>query len=248
MTDARRKEKERPPLRSLLTRPLIERHRAAGDIVIGPFEGRNLKTTSYDVRLGHWFFRERRHDGERRFFNPFDREHVRRYWGVPHEAVPAREWMDRNGGLANIGPDERLIVIGPGETILAHTLEFIGGRSRVSTEMRARSSMGRIGITVCKCAGWGDLGYVNRWTMEMTNHLRDSSVVLVEGMRVAQIIFYAVDPIPGTTYAGEQGKYQATDDLAELERRWTPYAMIPKLYDDFEVKDGFAKQEVKNDG
>ncbi|MCX8513508.1 MAG: hypothetical protein ORN26_00305 [Candidatus Pacebacteria bacterium] len=41
----------------------------------------------------------------------------------------------------------------PGETILAHTNEFIGGRNHITTMMKARSSMGRSFIEVCKCAG-----------------------------------------------------------------------------------------------
>jgi dCTP deaminase len=96
--------------------------------------------------------------------------------------------------------------------------------------------MGRIGITVCKCAGWGDLGYINRWTMEMTNHMDELSVVLVVGMRVAQLIFYQVDPLNETeTYAQEAGKYQTTDDVKEMIRKWTPDDMIPKLWLDKDI-------------
>src|SRR3989338_8710071 len=111
------------------------------------------------------------------------------------EAMMAQDWTKENGELKNIKPEDRIIILGPGETILAHTQEFIGGRNCVTTEMRARSSMGRIGITVRKCAGWGELGFCNRWTMEVSNHLKETSVVLVVGMRVAQIAFYQVDPL-----------------------------------------------------
>jgi hypothetical protein len=33
----------------------------------------------------------------------------------------------------------------------------------VTTMMKARSSLGRNFIEICKCAGWGDVGYINRW-------------------------------------------------------------------------------------
>lgn len=237
---------ERLTTRSLLSRNMMLEHLRRGTIVVDPFDERNLKTTSYDVRLGRYYFREqsRRHTGG--LFNPFDERHVRAYWGEPQEAELARKWMERTDTKLNVvTPEDRIILLAPGETILAHTEEFIGGRHCVSTEMRARSSMGRIGITVCKCAGWGDLGYVNRWTMEMTNHLIDSQVVLVVGMRVAQIIFYQVDPLD-TSYAREAGKYQASDDLAQIKAAWTPDAMIPKLYRDYEVREGFPlTQEEK---
>lgn len=77
--------------------------------------------------------------------------------------------------LDNMSPDDRqalvfallmidrIIWITPGETILAHTNEFIGGCKSVTTMMKARSSLGRNFIEVCKCAGWGDVGYINRW-------------------------------------------------------------------------------------
>ncbi len=223
------------PLRSLLTRDQVRRHMAEGNIIIHPFEVRSLNTTSYDCRLGTHFYREREFKGTRALLEPFSETSVRKYWGDPQTAVRAGDWMVDNGRLEHIHPDDRIIVIGPGETILAHTLEFIGGRNCVSTEMRARSSMGRIGITVCKCAGWGDLGYINRWTMEMTNHMKELSVVLPAGMRVAQLIFYQVDPLEGQTYAQEDGKYQTTDDVEHMIATWKPDDMIPKLFRDRDI-------------
>ena len=136
--------------------------------------------------------------------------------------------MKENGPLINVKDEDQIIILGPGETILAHTEEFIGGRNCVSTEMRARSSMGRIGITVCKCAGWGDLGFCNRWTMEMSNHLKDTPVVLVVGMRVAQIAFYQVDPLL-KTYSETGGQYQTTDNTEKIIKEWSPYLMLPKF-------------------
>ena len=63
-----------------------------------------------------------------------------------------QEWSDRTGHplLDNIGPNDRIIWIKPGETILGHTLEYIGGRHTITSMMKARSSMGRNFIEVCK--------------------------------------------------------------------------------------------------
>lgn len=226
---------DNPPGRSLLSRDMILWHIEQGNIFIHPFdstrvkETQNPKTTSYDVKLGANFFEEQTFRGSNQgVFNPFDPDHIKRYWGEPKQAVRAGTWMKKNGSLKHIRPDDRIIILGPGETILAHTEEFIGGRNCVTTEMRARSSMGRIGITVCKCAGWGDLGFCNRWTMEMSNHLKDTSVVLIAGMRVAQIAFYQVDPL-NESYSTGGGQYQTTDNTDEMIRTWTPYAMLPKF-------------------
>ena len=60
--------------------------------------------------------------------------------------------------------------------------------------MRARSSIDRIGIGMCKCAGWGDIDYINRWTMEVTNW-SSAIIPLPVGLRVAQIIFHATTKV-----------------------------------------------------
>lgn len=221
--------KKSAPLRSLLSKEMILKHLKEGNIFVEPFNIQNLNTTSYDVRLGEDYFQEQPFRAlHRRVLNPFDREHIERYWGSPQKAITAADWMTENGLLKNIKPEDKIIVIGPGECILAHTEEFIGGRNCVTTEMRARSSMGRIGITVCKCAGWGDLGFCNRWTMEVSNHLKDTSVVLIIGMRVAQIAFYQVDPL-SESYSSSGDQYQTTDDTKKMIETWSPYSMLPKF-------------------
>lgn len=223
--------KKRPPMRSLLSRNMILHHIKEGNILITSFNPENVRTNSYDIRLGEYFFQERPfRASDRKIFNPFDPNDIKEYWGKPQEAIKAKDWMNKNGPLVNIRADDQIIILGPGETILAHSQEFIGGRTCVSSEMRAKSSMGRIGITVCKCAGWGDVSFFNRWTMEVTNHLIGASVLLVVGMRVAQIIFYQVDPLSEKeTYSKIGGQYQTTDDPEKMMREWSPYLMLPKF-------------------
>ena len=202
-------------------------HKDKGNIFIHPFNPQNLKTTSYDVTIGKTFFRE---NPSKNVFNPFDVNDIKRYWGHPQQAVIAKDWMESTHiQLSNINPNDEIIVLAPGEFILAHTNEFIGGRNCVTSEMRAKSSMGRIGITVCKCAGWGSVGFCNRWTMEISNGLKES-VILVVGMRVAQIIFYQVDDLTKKgNYVSNGGLYQDTDDTQKMMDEWTPCSMLPKF-------------------
>lgn len=77
---------------------------------------------------------------------------VKRVWGECHEAERHIDWTNRTGNhkLENIADDDMIIWIKPGETILGHTQQFIGGRKKVTTMMKARSSMGRNFIEVCK--------------------------------------------------------------------------------------------------
>ncbi len=42
---------------TLLSKPAILRHMKEGTIIIDPFIDKNLKTASYDVMLGEYYFR-----------------------------------------------------------------------------------------------------------------------------------------------------------------------------------------------
>lgn len=228
--------------RSHLSNTAILRNLETGNIVIDPFDPRNLKGSTYDVRLGQYYFEEHDLTGGRSFFNPYDETDVRRVWGNYKEAIPARNWLRDNQytdpwELANIHPDDFIIPIRPGGTILAHTIEFIGGRNGIMTShMKARSSFGRCFIEVCKCAGEGDPGFFSRWTMEFTNNSTDKTIPLVVGRRIAQVIFMQVEPVTGDSYAAN-GKYQLSDLIDEVKRRWSPEDMLPKLWKDWEVQE-----------
>lgn len=222
--------------RSLLSDRAILRHIEAGTVVIHPFQQGNLSTSSYDVTLGQHYFREQTPQPGQGLYNPYSESMVRRVWGEPQTAEPAGVWSERTGiHLENISDDDRIIWIAPGETILGHTNEFLGGRESVTTMMKARSSMGRNFIEVCKCAGWGDIGYVNRWTMEITNNSRHYAIPLVVGRRLAQIVFFDSEgTVDGRSY-DDTGKYQTSKHLDDLRAGWQPSDMLPRMYRDREI-------------
>lgn len=221
----------------LLSRDAILAHLNEGNIVIDPFEPRKLKTTSYDVSLGEWFWREKAPNGGHTVHNLYDEASVKRVWDGPYQAEPAQEVAARlDIELLNIKPFERVILLGPGETILGHTEEYIGGRNKVVCKMYARSSLGRNFVEVCKDAGWGDVGYFNRWTMEITNNSQYFVIPLVAERRIGQIVFYEVQPIErARDYVAEGGKYQISQELDELKAKWNPQMMVPQMHKDWEV-------------
>ena len=226
----------------LLSRPDIKKHLKQGTIVIDPFEPRNLKTTSYDLTLGEWYWRETHPSGRATVHNMYDQKSTAYIWNGPHRAETVKEVKKKMDvdGLSGISDSARVIMLGPGETILGHTLEYIGGRDIIVTKMYARSSLGRNFIEVCKDAGWGDIGYINRWTMEITNNSQHFTIPLVVGRRIAQMVFYEVNPLneKGADYATEKGKYQHSQDLKVLKKDWHPNQMIPRMHLDWEVKNG----------
>ncbi len=222
----------------LLSRDAILRHIEEGNIVVDPFDDRKLKTTSYDITLGEWYWREAHPEGRPTIHNLYDEESTRQVWKGPFQAQGVWEISERLGkDLVNIKSSDRVILLRPGETVLAHTDEFIGGRTKVVAKMYARSSLGRNFVEVCKDAGWGDVGYFNRWTMEITNNSQYFSIPLVVGRRIGQMVFYEVEPLKNATdYVGEGGKYQRSQDILEVKRTWNPYMMTPQMHKDWEVR------------
>jgi len=171
-----------------------------GNIIIKPFRKEQLNSNSYDVRLGEYYAVEL--NGFHIVY-PLDEQSVKRHW--------------------KIKKTNSVIDIRQGETILAHTQEIIGARKNIATKMNARSSVGRLGISVCKCAGFGDVGYISRWTMEITNHSRYAWISLPVGMRIAQISFFRTGKVLNE-YKGKYGQGE-----------WTPEDMIPKLWKDKDI-------------
>lgn len=236
-----------PSHKSLMSKPRILEAYEAGAIVIEPFVLENVGTNQVDVTLGPHFYRMNKPELEilkhrvqdHAVYNPFSQSIVEGVWyqqkAHPHAIIA--EKLGWPSLLENIGKDERIIMIRPGETILGHTNEFIGGAcSWITTMMKARSSTGRNCIEVCKCAGMGDIGYHNRWTMEITNNSIDYAIPLVVGRRIGQLVFFETDPLDDTDDYTTSGKYQTETDLKKLMENWRPADMLPKQWRDREVR------------
>lgn len=207
-------------------------------IICFPLQDKNIAGSSIDVTLGHWYYRTER-PSEGGFYNPFDKDSVGEYFSTPNKAEAHKDWAKKHGRtlFKNIPEDHPIIVLRPHERILAHTHEFIGIKAPGTSTMQARSTWGRNGIAVCLDAGWGDPGYINRWTMEIYNMNQHESVVLPVGERIAQVVFYKTGPVD-LEYKKLSGKYQSatSNKLKDLINDWEPSMMLPKGYKDTRKK------------
>jgi dCTP deaminase len=185
----------------LLSDKRIHEERAKGNIIILPFEECQLGTNSYDVRIGKHYYRAASYMADMHLSSIND---VTCFWGVPY--VSSEE-----------------IPVESGETILAHTVEHIETLNGFTFQMHARSTIGRCGLSVCKCAGLGDSGYSGRLTMEISNHTK-ARIWIPLRMRVAQVCFMEI----GQTLKSYQGKYGEQD--------YKPEDMLPKPYLDFDFR------------
>lgn len=230
----------------------IEAELKQENIVISPYNEKHVNTSSYDVTLGPYFYRES-DILSKDIYNPYDKDDVKIWKNFDYDSyeydknndcllAPRKKDIIENfkflpRELENISDDDQVILIFPGENLLCHTNEFIGGRNNITTMMKARSSIGRSLLSVCQCAGWGDVGYVNRWTMEVTNKSKHYIIPLVVGRRIAQIVFFKTGDT-NDSYENT-GKYQSKCnlkdskiDIEKLALKWKPSDMLPKLYMD----------------
>ncbi|MDO4773805.1 MAG: deoxycytidine triphosphate deaminase [Candidatus Saccharibacteria bacterium] len=214
---------------------------ADGVIVCTPFHSAHVAEASLDFTLGHYFYKQE-FSGEYRIYNPFDEAEVARYFKGPLKAMSHGEWCVKHGyaPLKNIPADHPVIVLRPGERILAHTHEFVGIRAEGgAAQVLSRSTWGRNGVAVCFDAGWIDPGYINRITLEIYNLNMHESVVLPVGERIGQLVFHKAGPVEGGYGSGVRGlsdKYQTGDDLEEIIASWRPEMMLPKAYRDQRVR------------
>lgn len=224
----------------------ILRHLVAGNIEIHPFEHNQLQTNGYDVRLGEWFFmyggvNEDSYpslDG-RKIYNPTDLLNVRDAWGEPYKAMEAdrlrkrlevypRNFLDSKpvvdiNIMNNIRPEDKLILVPGGTMLLCHTEEFIGGKNVITTRISGKSTVGRSLLEVCSDANLGDVGFVNRWALEVVNKNHEGIIIIPAGDSIATIQFEGVE-VPIGAY---NGRYKAGSNLAQTMDAWTPSQMLP---------------------
>jgi dCTP deaminase len=183
-----------------------------GSILITPFNEKQLNNVSYDLTVGDTWVKYLHS-------NSMDKRAI-------DVRNPKEAFRVKKGG----GYDLK-----PGERILGHSREFAGGTGKLFCEgkvvtsfVQATSTAGRIGLTACLCAGWGDVGYANRWTLEILN-VSPYRIFIPVGVVLAQICFELVN-VPDKLYGKDTGSYQgASSDARELEADWSPERhMIPR--------------------
>lgn len=213
-----------------------------GNIIFYNGDLSQVQNSSVNISFGENFYRSSR---KAKYLNPINNSSILNYWDKL-ETVKSYsdnlEYYEDNVRKLGINlakenyellqiirnevkslEDKKFMIIFPGETILGHSNEFIGGKNHITTMIKARSSMGRCNITICRDAGWGDIGYINRWTLEITNNSY-VPIILPYGMMMAQIVFFYT----GETEKPYKGKYQNYDSIEDIVKNWHPSWMLPK--------------------
>lgn len=160
-----------------------------GNIVIEPFNIKNIGPNSCDLTLGNT---------------------LKVYRQIP---------SPYSGGISPLNPkiknktkeysiNESGFVLYPGKLYLGHTIERTGSEFYIPC-IEGRSSVARLGITTHVAAGFGDLGFIGSWTLEL--HVIEP-VVVYPDMRICQIHFFKPDGDISIKY---KGKYNNCDGVVE---------------------------------
>lgn len=163
----------------ILTGKKILEARQAGDIIIDPFVPENVGPNSYDVTL------------------------------APELLVYDCQVLDpkaKNPTCPITIPAEGYI-LSPGELYLGSTVEKVGSNIFVPC-LEGRSSLARLGVSIHQTAGFGDLGFIATWTMEI---MVIRPVRVYPGMRIGQFAFHEIRGEVGALYQGKYGQQKGVE-------------------------------------
>lgn len=107
--------------------------------------------------------------------------------------------------------DDSGTLIFPNELYLAKTIEAVGSNTVIPL-ITGRSSAGRAGIQVHKEAGFGDLGYMKQWTLQISVTL---PTIIYPRMQLAQL--YAITPV-GSIHTLYHGKYANGESESKINQ------------------------------
>jgi dCTP deaminase len=203
----------------ILCREDILEAREDGRIIIDPFEPELVGINSVDIRLGGDVFKLTGTEPRDLYSNDSSRwERVE-----PIKAGALRH-LYPHFGLEVLDDDDDCFIFRSGGFYLATTLEAVGtsvdpegrdGRTAIVPEMKARSTVGRQGLTVALCAGLGDVGYASRWALEV-RVVDYGDIVLAVGTPIAQVVFHTATAT-SACYDGET-RYQHAGSVRFLPK------------------------------
>lgn len=157
----------------------IEREVKAGNIVIDPFDAKQVNPNSYNLRL--------------------------------ESTLLTYDCRTLDADTPNLTSSHNLppegLVLYPGILYLGSTVEKAGSDKYVPL-IEGRSSIGRLGVSVHVTAGFGDIGFLGRWTLEITCV---HEVWVFPKMEICQVCFHEIKG----DYDLYNGKYQNAEFVEE---------------------------------
>ena len=103
----------------------------------------------------------------------------------------------------------------PGQFFLGHTVETFNLPDDIVGDFRLRSSIARCGLNAL-LANWVDPGFNGaQLTLELHNVCHHHSLLVTEGLKVGQMIFERVEPVPKARSYAAVGRYNRQSGATE---------------------------------
>lgn len=147
----------------MLTASKIDKEVRRGNIIIEPYTTDQLNPNSYNLKL----YPELK---TYKVYKPALRYDERKMIvDIDLERPDYKPYLDvkENNDYETIEIPEDGYVLQPGVLYIGRTKEFTSTDKYIPM-INGRSSLGRLGISVHICAGFGDVGFSGTWTLEIT--------------------------------------------------------------------------------
>jgi dCTP deaminase len=163
----------------------------AGEIVIKPYDAKDLQPSSVDLHL------------DRRF---------RVFRNNRYAYIDVRNPQPDLTELLTIENDEPF-VLHPGEFVLGQTLEWTELPNDLVARLEGRSSLGRLGLLIHSTAGYVDPGWKGHLTLELSN-VANLPIALYYGMSIGQISYFKMSSPVERPYGSKElgSKYQGQSE------------------------------------
>lgn len=161
-----------------------------GEIVLDPFDEKNLQPASYDLHMGNNLLL-------------FDRGH--------NALIDIKEPMEKLMVEHKMGEDG--YILHPKEFILGNIKEITGVDTKHVAFLHGKSSLARIGLLIHATAGLLDPGNTMRLTLEMYN-LSPLPIKLYPDMKIGQITFETIDEKCRRPYGSEELNSKYCGDMS----------------------------------
>jgi len=163
----------------------------AGQVVIRPYDPKDLQPSSVDLHLDRRFrvFRNNRY--------PY---------------IDVRSPQPDLTEMLTVEDDEPFI-LHPGEFVLGQTLEWTELPNDLVARLEGKSSLGRLGLLIHSTAGYVDPGWKGNLTLELSN-VANLPIALYYGMKIGQISFFRMSSAVDRPYGSPElgSKYQGQSE------------------------------------
>lgn len=180
----------------------------AGNIQITPFDESRINPNSYNLTLGNKLL----------VYDVGFTGMKQTLWGDTIHVVDSPLDMKKDNPTKEIIIPEDGLLIEPGRVYLGTTNEFTFTDKYVPM-LEGRSSIGRLGLMIHVTAGFGDVGFAGKWTLEI---VPTQPIIIYPNIEIAQIYYHT---ITDNSVKYTSRKYNNQDDVVSS-----------KLYMDFENK------------